>query len=268
MQSVDRYFQVADLRLRYRDEGAGAAVVWLHGWTLDLEVWEPQCQALRGSMRVVRLDRRGFGLSEGRPDLAADVADLQALLDHLQIARAALVGMSQGARVALAMALQHPERVASLVLDGPPNAGESAESAEEISFVEYRALVREGGLAAFKDAWRRHRLMELQTADPAVRALVDRMLDRYRGLDLLEPAAPAPAFEPMALARLCLPTLVVNGELDSVQRLRAGERLAREIPGAERGLLPDAGHLANLDIPRAYNDLVRAFILRPSCVAA
>lgn len=268
MHSVDRYFHAGGLRLRYRDEGAGATVVWLHGWTLDLEVWEPQCQALRASMRVVRLDRRGFGLSEGRPDLAADVADLQALLDQLEIARVALVGMSQGARVALAMALRHPERVASLVLDGPPDAGEGAESAEEISIDEYRALVREGGLGAFKEAWRRHPLMELRTADPGARTLVNRMLERYRGLDLLEPPPPPAAFEALALARLRLPVLVINGELDTVQRLRAGERLARGIPGAERSLLPDAGHLANLDNPRAYNDLVRAFIMRPSSVAA
>lgn len=268
MSDADRYFQAGDVRLRYRDEGAGAAIIWLHGWTLDLEIWEPQCAEFRGSMRVVRLDRRGFGLSAGRPDPEADTADLRALLDHLQVARAALVGMSQGARVALAFALRHPERVMSLVLDGPPDPAEDAQAGEEISIGEYRALIRDRGIAAFREAWREHPLMRLQTAEPAARALVDGMLDRYRGLDLLQPALPAPPLDSSALVRLRLPVLVVNGQFDTAERRRAGERLCRGIPGAERALVPGAGHIANLDQPRVYNDIVRAFIQRPSSVAA
>lgn len=268
MSSTDRYFHAGEARLRYRDEGAGAAIVWLHGWTLDLEVWEPQCAEFCGSMRVVRLDRRGFGLSGGRPDLAADPLDLQALFDHLQLARATIVGMSQGARAALAFALGHPERVQSLVLDGPPNPAEGVEAAEEISVSEYRALIRDGGIAAFREAWRAHPLMRLHSRDPAVRALVDGMLDRYRGLDLLQPEPAAAPFRLEQLARLYLPVLVVSGQLDTPQRRHAGDELRRVIPGAERALVPNAGHLANLDNPRAYNDILRTFIQRPSRVAA
>lgn len=268
MSSADRYFLAGEVRLRYRDEGAGAAIVWLHGWTLDLEVWEPQCTEFRASMRVVRSDRRGFGLSTGNPDPGADPDDLLALFDHLQIARAALVGMSQGARAALAFALAHPERVASLVLDGPPNPAEGADAAEEISFGEYRTLIEAGGIGAFRDAWRAHPLMRLYSTDDAARALVDRMLGRYRGLDLLQPAPPAPPFDMNALRRLRLPVLIINGQLDTTERLRAGDQLYRDIQGARRALVPGAGHLANLDQPRAYNDIVRAFIQRPSSVAA
>ena len=60
--AADRYFKVADARLRYRDEGQGPAVMLVHGWTLDLEMWDPQVSALRDGFRLVRLDRRGHGL--------------------------------------------------------------------------------------------------------------------------------------------------------------------------------------------------------------
>ena len=121
MQSRDEYFRSGEASLRFRDEGRGPPVVFIHGWTLDLEVWNPQAAALAESFRVVRYDRRGFGLSGGEPGRAADVEDLGRLLDHLQLASVTLVGLSQGARVALAFALAHPERVAGVVLDGPPD---------------------------------------------------------------------------------------------------------------------------------------------------
>ena len=64
MNSAHRELQLPGARLRYRDEGAGRAVVFVHGWTLDLDVWEPQ-PPLAAELRVVRYDRRGFGLSTG-----------------------------------------------------------------------------------------------------------------------------------------------------------------------------------------------------------
>src|SRR5580698_5368440 len=97
--SADSYLQTAGARIRYRDEGAGPAVIFVHGWTLDLDMWEPQAADLSTDYRVVRLDRRGFGLSSGRPSLAHDIADLRELCRHLDLRQVALVGMSQGARV-------------------------------------------------------------------------------------------------------------------------------------------------------------------------
>lgn len=269
MTNADRYFPAGDVRLRYCDEGEGDAVVLVHGWTLDLEAWEPQSAEFSRTLRVVRLDRRGFGLSAGVPDAARDADDLGALLDHLKIARAALVGASQGGRPALAFALRHPQRVASLVLDGPPDLAQAAGTTGDISFAEFRAMARGQGVEAFRAAWRGHPLMQLHTGDPAARALVDRMLARYRGEDLIHAAAqrpPTAGSEP--LAQLRRPVLVVNGEFDTAERRDAGRRLCRELPGAEYAVIPGAGHLANLDNPRAYNDVVRAFIQRPSRVAA
>jgi pimeloyl-ACP methyl ester carboxylesterase len=107
--ATDCYLKVAGVRLRYRDEGHGPAVMLLHGWTFDLEMWDPQVAGPRDEFRLLRFDRRGHGLSGGRPDSQQDAADIAALCDHLSLARVALVGMSQGAKAALRFASDVPE---------------------------------------------------------------------------------------------------------------------------------------------------------------
>lgn len=271
MQARDAYFQSAGARLRYRDQGAGSPLVFIHGWTLDLEVWDPQAAALAGALRIVRFDRRGFGESDGTPAIAADLEDLARLLDLLELDAATLVGLSQGARVALAFALRKPERVVGLVLDGPPDEVGDLQAAgdEDFSIAEYRALVRDRGVEAFRQSWRAHPLMRLYGSSPAASELVGRMLARYPARDLQAPAAaPPPPAGPSALARFAKPVLVINGEFDTPIRRRAGEALARALPLAERVVLPGAGHLPNLDNTNAYNEAIQAFLRRQSRVAA
>lgn len=267
----DRYLHANGVRLRFRDEGEGPAVVLLHGWTLDLEIWEPQARDLARDLRVIRPDRRGFGLSAGTPDAAADAADLEALLDHLRVTRATVVGMSQGARAAIAFALRHPERVPGLVLDGPPGAaaGLAGGDEQDYSFDEFRRLAQSAGLDAFRGAWRAHPLMRLHTSDAGAQRLLARVLARYPGRDLLEnQPALAAKVAPAALGRFSMPLLVINGALDTPQRLSAGEHFCRLLPRVERTLIPGAGHVANLDNPPAYNEVIRQFLRRQSRVAA
>ena len=270
MPGRDQHFLSGDVKLRYRDEGAGPPVVFIHGWTLDLDAWEPQAP-LATTMRVIRYDRRGFGLSGGAPGRVPDLEDLARLLEHLGVESATLVGLSQGARVALAFALRHPSRASALVLDGPPDeTGTGASAADEdFSIAEFRRMVAEQGVEAFRRAWRDHPLMRLHTGDAAMRALADRILARYPARDLAAApdAPPAPAGA-TALARFARPVLVMNGELDTRARRRAGEALARALPDAERIVLPGAGHLPNLDAPDAYNDALREFVRRQSLAAA
>src|SRR5690606_30873815 len=107
--------------LRVRDAGQGPAVLFIHGWALDSDMWTAQLEELSRDHRAIAFDRRGFGLSSGEPSLAADVEDVRWLLDQLEVGAAGIVGMSQGARVAARFAHDHPQRVRWLVLDGPPS---------------------------------------------------------------------------------------------------------------------------------------------------
>jgi 3-oxoadipate enol-lactonase len=264
-RSSDLYLETGGVRLRYRDEGRGCAVILVHGWTLDLDQWELQAAALAGEFRVIRLDRRGFGLSSGLPSIAADAADLLALYRHLGIACAALVGMSQGARAVLQFAKSHPRMASCLILDGPPHLGtadEAGSSSHDFPNERYRELARTQGLAAFRREWSEHALARLRTNDPEAHALLARMIARYPGRDLTE-AETADAFPVVqGFESVNRPVLVVNGEFDLDSRKRFAKQLALQLPRVEHAEIPDAGHICNLDNPRAYTQALKGFLRR------
>lgn len=271
MQTPDQYFTSGTERLRYREQGQGDTLVFIHGWTLDLDMWEPQARELGRNCRVIRYDRRGFGLSSGTPSLVDDPVDLAALFDHLQVSSAVVVGMSQGARVAFDFALRNPRRVAALILDGPPNPADAMDGTadEEVPRARYRELIRAEGLDAFRREWARHPFAQLRTTDLQAQALVRQILARYPAHELLEPPAQsAPGIAADALESLGKPVLVLNGELDTRRRQHIGVVLSHALPFATRELVPGAGHLANLDNPRVYNELVRQFLARLARAAA
>jgi pimeloyl-ACP methyl ester carboxylesterase len=271
MESIDQFLASGGSQIRFRDEGKGVPVVFLHGWTLDLDMWQPQANALGHQFRIVRFDRRGFGLSSGTPDLAQDVEDFRSLLDHLELAQVAIIGMSQGARLAIRVALDMPQRVSALVLDGPPNltSDDGAGADEDLPMDEFRKLVRTRGVQAFRQAWRAHPFTELQSTDARARELLSQMIARYPGEDLSARApAASHAIGAPALSQLRKPVLVINGAKDSDGRRRTGEELRATLPNALRALIPNAGHLANLDNPEFYNDVLSGFLLRQARIAA
>lgn len=258
---TDAYIDLRGARLRYRNEGGGPAILFIHGWTLDLDVWEWQAQALCGTYRVVRYDRRGFGRSTGSPSISDDVQDALCLLQHLRLTQVAAVGMSQGVRVALGLASARPGLVSRLVLDGAPRHSDidGAQPQNDLPMEQFCAVAQQMGMPAFLKAWANHELMRLKTENPEAAQLLHRIVSRYPGRDLLEPRkAEAPA--PIELSAIRQDSLVLNGEFDTAQRRSFGRALACELPAARYTLIPGAGHLANLDNPRAYNDLLREFL--------
>jgi pimeloyl-ACP methyl ester carboxylesterase len=261
MRNAVHFIEHDGVRLRYRIEGGGPAVVLIHGWTLDLDMWQPQFAALAPAHRMLAFDRRGYGYSSGTPDLERDVGDLGFLLDELQIRHVALVGMSQGARVALGYAAKFPARVSCLVLDGPAQQGNTSDgpAVTEMPMSEFRALVAEQGIDAFREAWLRHAYMHLFTDNVETHSLLREIIQRYPGHDLLgaeTKLAPVQA----DLSGIEAPTLIINGEFDSQQRRRAGARLSSSLANAQLASVPQAGHLANLDNPTAYNGLIAEFV--------
>ncbi len=148
----DQFLTGGDVRLRYREIGAGPPVVLLHGYAQRIEFMTPLADSLARDHRVIVLDQRGFGQSSkfsdpvryGRPF----VTDLVALLDRLQIRRAHLVGHSMGAVIAAQAAARYPDRVASVSLVAGPFFADSA------AFVAFTrdwsvALERGEGLTSF-----------------------------------------------------------------------------------------------------------------------
>jgi pimeloyl-ACP methyl ester carboxylesterase len=265
MSAVDRWLARPGARLRWRDEGPGEGtaptLLLLHGWALDLDLWDPFARVGAGRLRLLRFDRRGYGLSTGTPSLEADYSDALALLDAAGVERCAVLGMSQGARVAAALALTRPGRFSHLVLDGAPALqGLADEDHEpEIPLEDYRRLLAERGAAALAVALASHPLFQLVTRDAATATLLGRLLARYPAHDLRS-SVPHAAGDDAAAAALRLPTLVLNGAGDTPLRLRIGDALAAALPRSTRRLLPRAGHLACLDDPDGYAGVLLQFL--------
>ncbi len=265
MPGKDLYAEIRGARLRYRDECRGPAVIFVHGWTLDLDMWEPQVAALTADYRVIRFDRRGFGLSSGQPSLAEDVEDLRALCHLLRVNPVALIGMSQGARVVLRVAELYPTLVASLVLDGVPRLEgiPTAGELKELPYQQYRQLARSRGMSAFREEWAANPLVRLETADRSTHDLLARMLARYPGKDLTDdtqhPASPLSAPD---LESLLIPVLLIGGDNDLPSRIQAAAELAHRLRHAEHTSISAASHLCNLDNPRDYNSALKSFLDR------
>jgi pimeloyl-ACP methyl ester carboxylesterase len=259
MRSRDGFIDVRGARLRFRVEGSGPNVVFVHGWALDLDMWRPQFEAFADSYRLIAFDRRGFGLSSGLPHIESDIDDLAQILAAVGAGRIAIVGMSQGARVALRWALRFPRVTACLVLDGPPRESgvDDGPMQAEIPMSAYRELVRTGGLNAFRELWRRHPFMQLRSGDARRQTLLREIVERYPGRDL---QVIQPSLSPVIhLDRVAMPAIVINGECDTAERRAAGSELARRLPNARQSVVAGAGHLSNLDNPAAYNELLGDF---------
>jgi 3-oxoadipate enol-lactonase len=265
---ADRFLESPGVpRLRYRDEGKGPAILLVHGWLLDLSMWDALTAALVPRFRVIRWDRRGFGKSAGVPDLSVDAADGMRLLDLLGVKRTAVLGMSQGCRIALNIVEREPERTGCLILDGaPPLEGlPDRQWHNETPVFEYRALLVNQGIAALRAQLATHPLLQLHAGDAAAQARMDSMLARYAGADLMAlPPVPTPG--PPAdvpkdrFSRLQLPVMVLNGAFDTAQRLRIGATLAQCINGAERVIVPDSRHMACWDNPATYAQCILHFL--------
>jgi 3-oxoadipate enol-lactonase len=242
--------------LAYDESGAGSPVVLLHAGIADRRMWRPVAERLSAHHRVVRYDLRGYGESSPPPDRVAHHDDLAALLDHLGIARAALVACSFGGAVALDAALAHPDRVAALALFGSVVSGYRWTELNEV-WNSVVGDVDEDDVAALAAAEVRFWVVGPERdpagVDPELIAFAEEM-DRgaLAGEATLE-RVDVRELDPPAIDRLAdvaAPTLVTAGAADLGEIRRLADRLAAEIPGGRRHPdIPDAAHLAPLERP-------------------
>jgi 3-oxoadipate enol-lactonase len=250
--------------LAFQVAGEGPAVVLVHGFGLNLHMWDPQVEHLAARFRVVRYDCRGFGAS-GRFDPAVPYThadDLLALLDHLGLEDAALVGLSFGGRVVLQTALAAPARVRALallgaVLDGIPWDPASAQAMDEVV-----AQVQVGGVLAGRAAWLAHPLFAAARERPDLASRLAAMVADYPGQHWLGQDCHRPPDPPPidALESVAVPTLIAVGQADVPCFREMSAVLARRIPDAQYRVVPDAGHMINMEQPLAVNELLTRFL--------
>jgi 3-oxoadipate enol-lactonase len=250
-------------KIAYEEAGRGPPIVLLHEGIADRRMWNREFPRLAREHRVIRYDLRGYGGSTPATSAYSAVRDLRALLDHLHVDRPLVVGPSMGGRIALDLALAHPDSIGALLLIAPGYSG-----------MDYDHVP--GGKATFErderlsqaaaDAWAAGKLEE---ATEHLRQLWASEL-RGESLDLFRAMVRENAEEvfgdrsarleeregPRAASRLGdvrAPTLILVGDRDNPAMPHLSNYLARGIPGAKVQLVPGADHLLNLSRPDALD---------------
>ena len=252
--------------ISFRDEGPARApaLVLLHGFPFSSELWTPQIEVLSADYRVIAPDFRGFGGSDLAPGpftmerLAADTAEL---LDLLSVQRAAVAGLSMGGYVAFELYRGWPQRVAGLLLaDTRPHPDSPEAQANRAALAE--VALKEGSRAVADRMITRLLSPQTVNENPDVEVFLSEMMASA------PPEAIAAALEGMALRsdsrpllpKFEVPVQVVVGEDDAIAPPDEAHEWAAQITDVEVEVIAGAGHVSNLERPRAFNRILKAFL--------
>lgn len=231
---------------------AAPAILLSHGYGATCRMWDGQIAALADRYRVIAWDMRGHGQSGDPADRALysqalTVADMAAVLDVCGEKRAVIGGLSLGGVMSLAFHLVHPERVRTLMLfdTGPGFRNPEARQQWNVRAEARASVLDEKGLAALGGG-AEARLGSHRSARGLAGAA--RGMLAQQGSELID-----------ALPNIAVPTLVLVGSEDT-HFLAAADYMAGKIPGAQKTVIPGAGHAANLDRPTAFNAAVAGFL--------
>jgi len=229
-----------DIRLFYREQGDGEALVLLHGNGESSAYFAHQIPVFARQYHVFAVDSRGHGQTprgEKPFTLSQFADDLRGFLDEREIERAHILGFSDGGNIALIFALRYPERVKSLILNGanlePQGVRRRYQRPIELAYRLTKLFARRS-----KEAAQRHALLALMVEEPHI--------------------------DPRDLAALKMPALVIAGTHDMIAE-RHTKLIADSIPGAKLCLL-DGDHFIAAKQPQAFNDAVLAFLKKTKTV--
>ena len=256
------FHDVRSGRLYVESVGAGTPVILLHGFGLDLRMWEPQVTALADKFLVVRYDLRGYGRSTAPTSEAYSHADdLAALLTDLGTGPAHIVGLSNGGRNALSFAMAYPQAVRSLTLADSALDGYAWSEEWKARWTGIYLAAKSGDLEGARRSWLGHPLFAPARAQPGVASRLAEMVRDYSGWHWthrdpgLVPDPPAIALLNTVRAR----TLVIVGERDLPDFQGITDVLVAGINGASKIVIPNAGHMSNMEAPAEFNEALLGF---------
>lgn len=263
------YVQLNDIELYYEDQGSGPAVVLLAGLASDSQSWLTTSQHLSKQFRVISPDNRCSGRT--RPaTTAASIEwmadDTAALLNHLHITEATILGHSMGGFIAIAMALRHPHLVGKLILEATAS---QVSMRNKLMFTTLADFLEEGANRAqwftnlffwlFHPSFFENRQM--------VKAALTLSVDY--------PYNPSPAafrtqtecinhFEAADIAAIKAPTLIISGSHDLIFNIDDTQLLTSKLPHAIHVTIPQAGHAIHVDKHQEFIRVVKLFLNQSS----
>ena len=260
---------VNGVHIHYESYGQGFPLVFAYGLGGNTTEWASQIPAFSKHYRFIVWDPRGHGQSDSPPNLdqygsGTSAYDLLALLDHLGIEKAYVGGLSMGGGIATRLAMLYPGRVeALLVIDSASASGLPTSEAALRMRNRIVELTLSHGMEAVADYAIKHNPNISRTAQSGPEG-EKAIREMYRALDPVGYAHSSKAttvyasFDPDLLKQIRVPTLVLSGSEDPA--LEACKLIHEKIEGSQLRIIPNAGHLSNLDQPEAFNRAILEFL--------
>jgi pimeloyl-ACP methyl ester carboxylesterase len=254
---------------RYLEAGSGKAAVLIHAFPLNADMWRPQLEHPPAGWRLVAPDLPGFGPSESGdvPDLprsmdaAAD--DLGRLLDALGIGRAVIGGLSMGGYITFGFFRYRPERFAGAILADTRAGADTPEGRDGRQ--KMLELVRSRGSEAVADQMLPKLLSAKAPQDrPELVARVRQMIASTSAATIaaaIEAMMARPDSTP-DLSRMAFPSAVIVGADDVLTPPAESEAMHHRLPESRLVVIPDAGHLSNLEAPGPFSQALAEFLTK------
>jgi pimeloyl-ACP methyl ester carboxylesterase len=260
-----------EIETYYESHGEGPPLVLVHGAWVDRRTWDPQVEALSEGYRVIAYDLRGHGRTgpsaERNYTIELLAADLRALVEALGLERPAVCGLSLGGMVAQLYAVRYDELSALVLADTAVSTRLTRwDRLQRLLFPRWSmtGTVRLLGPGRYVDwAFRLARLTrgaDWFGRDPAVRAYVRETMSAFDTTTFNAVLDAIYGFRRTDLAAVDVPTLLLIGVFESRSVLEHAAYAERTIPDARSVVIPDAGHVANLENPAAFTAALRAFL--------
>jgi len=254
------YADLGENRLYYEESGAVVPLIFLHGFSLDHRMWEPQAVFFDRHYRVICPDAFGHGQSDCPKtgySRAHRVEDLAKFVDKLKIDRFHLVGLSMGGSTAIGFALKYQERLLSLALVSTGAAGYSVSR----KFDRLDQVARKEGVELARQKWLDWSLAWYKDKRSDVGRFIKTIMDDYSGAVWADPMrGQYPKEQDLErVHEITVPTLLLAGELDRVFATLA-RKLHRRIEGSSLKIHEQVGHMLNLEAPDRFNRDLEAFI--------
>ena len=249
----------ANLHFAVSGDDEGPVLVFSNSLGTDFRIWDQVIARLPATLRIVRYDKRGHGLSDvgtGPWGMADHVADLAGLLDHLGVRNAIVCGLSVGGMITQGLAAERPDLVKAMILcDTGAKIGTADMWQERVE------AVRRSGIDAMADAvMERWFTDEFRRSDPTF-PIWRNMLCRTPAEGYARTCAAIAETDLIeSTSSLRLPCLGICGDKDLATPPDLVRETAELVPGAQFQLIRGAGHIPCVEQPDAMTDAIKAFL--------
>ena len=255
----------------YEEMGSGPTLILLHGHSLDTRMWDEQFPVFAQDYRTIRLDFRGYGRSSEQSETFqhTHVDDVLAVMDSLHIEKAHIVGLSMGSFVAGDMLAMYPERMLSCTLvsggiRNSPGPQEPMSEEESLQRDKEIAALKEKGIDVYKHEWHEILMSSGGSQRERMRQPLWQMVNDWTAWQPLHKEVRLfygkEAWKTLEeRGTTDVPTLIIRGE-NEVKDPTGRPREMKFLSRARFEIVPDCGHMLNMERPEEFNRLVMDFI--------